>query len=280
MKKALLTGSTGGIGSEVAALLARDGWDLVLLNRNKEQAALQAQALQSSFPNQKFDRFTINLMDIENIREVSDNIVAAHPQINALYNIAGLLTDERIMSKQNLEGHFAINTVAPYMLIKMLMSQLKAGATTNQPAIIVNFSSEVVNKVKTLDVTKLPTPEIIGGLMGAYAKTKLAVNIMDCSMKNALLQDHIYIYSIDPGATKTPMTSGNKGMPFVVRLIAPILFNSADKQAKKLVNAIGEAVTSKRSGLFISNGKVKDQPPLAENSNLQKELCELLEQYL
>ena len=41
MKTALLTGSTGGLGQEIALILAKEGWNLILLNRNADQAQKQ-----------------------------------------------------------------------------------------------------------------------------------------------------------------------------------------------------------------------------------------------
>ena len=73
-KKALLTGSTGGLGHEMALLLAADGYDLILLNRNKGKASAQQAMLQSKFPEQRFDSVQANLMDIDDIRQASHDI--------------------------------------------------------------------------------------------------------------------------------------------------------------------------------------------------------------
>ncbi|MEM7621244.1 MAG: SDR family NAD(P)-dependent oxidoreductase [Pseudomonadota bacterium] len=277
MKKALITGSTGGLGSQVVDILAKDGWDIILLNRDKDQAEQQLKSLRNSFPNQSFDSFLANLMDIEDIRRVAKDIGTAHPEITALYNIAGLLTDKRIMSPQDIEGHFALNAVAPYMIIQTLKPQLKAAAMMGNPSFIASFSTSAVNNVKTLDTSKLVNPDTIGGLMDAYAKTKAVLNIMACSLKDELSADNIYIYSVDPGATKTQMTSDNGGMPWFVRLLVPLLFGDAEKQAKKLVNGVDLAVKRQQTGLFISNGKVIDNPPLAHDAQTQANIRQLLD---
>jgi NAD(P)-dependent dehydrogenase (short-subunit alcohol dehydrogenase family) len=269
MKTALLTGSTGGLGREVSKILAKNGWNLILVNRDKEQADQQISSLTELFPNQTFDGYTANLMDIDDVQKIAKNIAAAHPRILALYNIAGLLTDKRILSPQNIEGHFALNALAPYMLIRALKPQLKAAGKPDNPAFIVSFSTSAVNNVKTLDTSKLVKPDTIGGLMDAYAKSKAVLNVMACFLKDELLADNIYIYSLDPGATKTQMTNSNQGMPWFVRLLVPLLFGDAAKQAQKLVHAVDDAVKSKQTAVFISNGKIKPNPPLANDADIQ-----------
>jgi len=277
MKKAVLTGSTGGLGREIARILAQDGWSLILLNRDKEQADIQISSLIDRFPNQAFNGYTANLMDIEDIRKAAKDIAAAHPKIMAIFNIAGLLTDKRVLSPQKIEGHFALNALAPYMLIKALSPQLKAAGTPDYPAYIANFSTSAVNSVKTLDTSKLVKPDTIGGLMDAYAKTKAVLNITSSFLKDELLAENVYIYSVDPGATKTQMTNGNQGMPWFVRFLAPFLFGDAAKQAQKLVDALEEAVKNKKTAVFISNGKVKPNPPLANDAKVQNSVRALMD---
>lgn len=277
MKTALLTGSTGGLGNEVCQILAQNGWNLILLNRDKEQADQQITFLTESFPNQTFVGYTANLMDMEDVRKTTKSIAAAHPKIRALYNIAGILTDKRILSPQSIEGHFALNALAPYMLIKALRPQLKAAGSPQNPAFIVNFSTSAVNNVKTLDTTKLVKPDTIGGLMDAYAKTKAVLNIMACFLKDELLADNICIYSLDPGATKTQMTNGNQGMPWFVRLLVPLIFGDATKQAQKLVRGVDLAVKNGQTAVFISNGNVTNNPPLANDTEVQNRVRSIMD---
>ncbi|MGD1852121.1 MAG: SDR family NAD(P)-dependent oxidoreductase [Cyanophyceae cyanobacterium] len=174
-KTAVLTGSTGGIGQEIARILAQKGWNLGLINRSLSKTNLQLEELRNDYSNQEFTGFTANLMDISELERVAEEVGTKYDQISALYNIAGLLTDKRIMSPQNLEGHFAINTLAPYFLTQRLRKLLSSGTTSDRTAAVINFSSSAANSVKELDVVTLINPEEIGGLMGAYANTKAAI---------------------------------------------------------------------------------------------------------
>lgn len=69
-----------------------------LLNRNQGKARAQKAVLQAKFPAQRFDSVQVNLMDIDHIRRASHDIALRHREINALYNVAGVLTDKLVMS--------------------------------------------------------------------------------------------------------------------------------------------------------------------------------------
>lgn len=276
-KTAVLTGSTGGIGLEIARILAAQGWNIVLVNRSQEKTDLQLEELQKAYPSQKFTGFIANLMDTSEIKRVAAEIRSRCAEVSALYNIAGLLTDKRIMSPQNIEGHFAINTLAPYVLTQLLREPLSVGAKNAQQSVVVNFSSSAINGVKELDVATLTNPESIGGLMGAYAKSKAALTAVSAAMKEALLEDSILIQAVDPGPTKTSMTGSSDGMPWFVLLLRPLMFKSAKLQAQRLVNAVETAVSEGTSGLFISEGKRQSYPPIALDKETQAKIKFLLD---
>lgn len=272
-----MTGSTGGLGQEIARILAQQGWNLALVNRSPEKTEAQLEELRTSHPNQEFTGFIANLMDISDIKRVVAEIKSKHTEISALYNIAGFLTDKRVMSPQNIEGHFALNTLAPYVLTQLLRQILSAGTTETQKSVVVNFSSSAINSVKELDVEKLTNPETIGGLMGAYAISKAALTAVSELIKAELLEDGILIQVVDPGPTKTVMTGSSDGMPWYLRLLRPIMFKSANLQAQRLTSAVDLAVSNGKSGLYISEGKQKPYPPITLNKYIQTEIKLLLD---
>ncbi|MEM9006113.1 MAG: SDR family NAD(P)-dependent oxidoreductase [Cyanobacteria bacterium P01_F01_bin.86] len=276
-KTAVLTGSTGGIGLETSKILAKQGWNLVLVNRSQEKTDFQLEELRKSYPSQEFKGFIANLMDTSDINRVAAEIRAEYTEISALYNIAGLLTDKRIMSPQNVEGHFALNTLAPYVLTQLLRPPLSAGGKGIQKSVVVNFSSSAINSVKELDVETLTNPESIGGLMGAYATSKAALTAVSALMKEELLEDGILIQVVDPGPTKTSMTGSSDGMPWYLLLLRPLIFKSAKLQAQRLISAVESAVSEGKSGLFISEGQQKPYPPITLNKGLQTEIKLLLD---
>ncbi|MEM0966489.1 MAG: SDR family NAD(P)-dependent oxidoreductase [Verrucomicrobiota bacterium] len=277
-KVAVVTGSTGGIGAEVSEILAANGWDLVLLNRSPEKAEKQLNSLKKDYPTQKFHSYIANMMDLSEVGKVVEGIAANHPELSALYHVAGILTDQRLTSAQGIEGHFAVNTVAPYLITQLLRRQLSSGSSSSdQKSVVVNFSSSAIKSVKRLEVSELVNPEKIGGLMGAYAKSKLAVSMVAEMLSEELAEEGTWILSADPGPTKTPMTGGGDGMPWFIRLLQPILFKSPEGQAKKLISAVDVAVRENASGVYVSEGKQKPLPSIASDQELISALQVLLD---
>ncbi len=273
---AVLTGSTGGIGSAIANLLASLGWNLVLANRAGSKAIEQRAALTARFPDIQIDPIEIDLMDLGSIERCCETLAGKYERVDALLNIAGILTDQRRDSKQSYEAHYAVNVLSNYALIQGLRPLLRRNSDET-PSMVVTMSSSAIRRVAALELDELKDPSEIGGLMGAYAHSKLAVTAMSVALSEELQAEGIFIRAIDPGATLTPMTSGKDGMPFVLRLLAPLLFSKPDDQALVILVAAKPGELSRRTGIYVSKGKERALPKTIDNPVLQRKLLEQLQ---
>jgi len=276
----VLTGSTGGIGSEIASILATQGQNLVLLNRSAEKTQAQCARLQAEHPNLQVTPVIADLMDTAQIARAIDEINALPGRVDALYNNSGILTADKVLSAQGYESQFAVNTLAPYQLTLGLMAKM-ARPQTDTPAMVLLFSSSAVNPQKALHLDQLRTPETVGGLMRTYAQTKLAVTALAPALAEMLSAKNIIIRAIDPGATKTAMTTtGNSAMPKVLQWLSPLFFSAADVQAAKVVDSAAPTAFGGRTGLFVANRKEKRLPKPAADPAVQDQLITLLDQSL
>ncbi|MEM9368898.1 MAG: SDR family NAD(P)-dependent oxidoreductase [Planctomycetota bacterium] len=272
-KTAMLSGSTGGLGAEIAKLLAGRGWDLALLNRSEEKSRQQQSELRDAYPDVSISTYKADLLDQTSIVAACHEIAGSHPNLSAIYNVAGLLTGNRISSRQGIEGHFAINTVAPYLICQHLCGVLEAAQQTGVHSVVVNLGSSAADSLKSLDVQSLADPDEVGGLMGAYANSKLALTAMTLAMGR---ESGVSWLTADPGPTKTSMTRGGDGMPWFLRPLVPLLFKPADLQAKRLVDAVELAAAENASGLYISQGRRKPVPASAQDLAVQSDVMNLL----
>lgn len=143
---------------------------------------------------------------------------------------------------------------------------------------VILFSSSAINSQKDVNLNELANPASVGGLMSTYAQTKLAVTALAPALSDGLKADNVLIRAVDPGATKTAMTTtGNSGMPKLLQWLAPLLFQPADKQATKVVDAADPSAFGGGTGLYVANRKEKRIPAPATDTATQKQLIEMLD---
>jgi NAD(P)-dependent dehydrogenase (short-subunit alcohol dehydrogenase family) len=132
----LVTGSTAGLGKELARELADRGATVLVHGRSQarldEVLAELAQATGS-------DRLVPCLADLSSLAEV--RALADHVQersrLDALVNNAGVGLTERAESKDGYELTFAVNYLAPFVLTTRLLPLMRRSS----PARVVNVAS-------------------------------------------------------------------------------------------------------------------------------------------
>lgn len=274
---AVVTGSTGGLGGEMVRILAACGQSLVLLNRSATKSLTQQKQLSAAHPGLAIETVIADLMDTTQIASAIETINALPGRVDLLINNSGILTAEKTLSRQGYESQFAVNVLAAYQLTLGLKDKM-ARASGEQPGMVVMLSSSAVNAQKKLQLDTLLNPAEVGGLMGTYAHTKLAATALAPALASELKTANILIRAIDPGATKTAMTTGgNNAMPKVLQWVAPLLFKPADKQALKLVEAADTTALNGETGVFVANKKIKKMPPPATDQKTQMALLALLD---
>ncbi|MEM7503465.1 MAG: SDR family NAD(P)-dependent oxidoreductase [Pseudomonadota bacterium] len=275
----VVTGSTGGIASEIVRILARRGDDLILVNRTKATGDAQRAELLAGNSRLMVEVVTADFMDTNDIVAAIDTITAIPGRLDTLYNNAGVLNSSKILSEQGFESNYAVNTLAPYQLIRGLRPKM-ARSANERPAMVVNFASSAVNQQKALNLSNLVNPKEVTGLMGTYAQTKLAITALTASLAEELTSDNILIRAVDPGATKTAMTTNNSSMPRLLQWLAPLFFSPADKQAAKVVESADPLALGRRSGILVSNLRERRLPKPASNPEVWRDLVALLDRSL
>ena len=83
--KVLLTGASSGIGKDMAAILNKKGYDLVLVARSKERLETIKANLQRENPNGKIEIISIDLSIEKNCKELCETV----EDVDILINNAG-----------------------------------------------------------------------------------------------------------------------------------------------------------------------------------------------
>jgi NAD(P)-dependent dehydrogenase (short-subunit alcohol dehydrogenase family) len=136
---ALVTGSTDGLGREVARQLAEGGAYVIVHGRNRERGEALVREIEAAGKgNARF--YAADLASLTEVRALAAAIQRDYTRLNVLVNNAGIWLanpPERQLSADGNEMHFAVNYLAGYALTHLLLPKVIASA----PARIVNVSS-------------------------------------------------------------------------------------------------------------------------------------------
>jgi NAD(P)-dependent dehydrogenase (short-subunit alcohol dehydrogenase family) len=133
---ALVTGSTDGLGREVARQLAALGAYVIVHGRNEERGAEVVREIHAAG---KGDAVFLraDFGSLADVRAFAGRVLADFGSLSLLVNNAAATGGERRESADGYELAFAVNYLAHFLLTHLLLPRL----TANAPARIVNVSS-------------------------------------------------------------------------------------------------------------------------------------------
>lgn len=136
-KVALVTGSTDGLGREVARQLAALGAFVIVHGRNPERGEEVVRMIRAAGAGDAVF-YRADFGSLAGVRAFADEVLARHDRLDVLINNAAAVSPpERALSSDGHELAFAVNYLAHYLLTYRLLPLLESSA----PARVVNVSS-------------------------------------------------------------------------------------------------------------------------------------------
>ena len=188
-KTAFITGASKGIGKAIAKLYAKNGANIILNARNKEQTEKFAKELRGKYNVE----VNLSIFDISNYIEVKlafKDILKYTKKIDIVVNNAGILESSLIgmLTKDKIERIYATNVYSIYYILQYasrIMSRNNGGSIINMTSIIGTNGAEG---------------------QSAYAGSKAAVVGITKSLAKELASNNIRVNAIAPGFIDTDMT--------------------------------------------------------------------------
>ena len=183
---ALVTGGSGGIGLELARVLARNGFDLVLVARSRDTLEAAAGQLEGTF-DVKAHVFASDLRIPEAPQTIFDFLLNEDIQIDALINNAGF----------GLGGEFAETELRRELdMIQVNIAALTHLTKLFVPGMIKRHSGRVLNVASTAAFQP-------GPLMAVYYATKAYVLSFSEALAEELRNTGVTVTALCPGPTQT-----------------------------------------------------------------------------
>ena len=188
-KTILITGATDGIGLATAKMLLAQGHHLLLHGRNPQKLDDVVKTLSSQVEGVNIETYIADLSSISDVQKLADAVTEKHDSLDVLINNAGIFKTPDSITKDGLDVRFVVNTLAPYLLTKRLLSLLGTNGR------VVNLSSAAqapVNIDALYGKAKLDD-------MGAYAQSKLAITMWTRILADKQ-KDGPMIVAVNPGS--------------------------------------------------------------------------------
>jgi NAD(P)-dependent dehydrogenase (short-subunit alcohol dehydrogenase family) len=197
-KTIVVTGSSAGLGTETARVLAKAGANVVLVARNADKNAKVAAAIRAETQGAKLSEVTMDLADLGSVRRAAKEILATHPKIDALINNAGFVGGPRTITPEGAELHFAANHIGPFLFTNLLYPALKAAA----PSRVLILSSNG-HRMPGFDFDDLDFSKRDYNHWTAYSASKRANVLHAVGLAKRLKGRGITVNAVHPGVIRT-----------------------------------------------------------------------------
>ncbi len=168
----IITGSSSGIGSEAADVLAGRGAQVVLAVRAQARGDAVAARIRARHSQARVTVSLLDTADLASVREFARRTADSVPQVDVLLNNAGLgLQRTRAVTVDGFERQFGTNHLGHFALTGLLMPLL-----LNAPAPRVVAISSIAHRRGRIDFDDLQGERRYNGSK-AYSQSKLA-NLM------------------------------------------------------------------------------------------------------
>ncbi|HEY1415966.1 MAG TPA: SDR family oxidoreductase [Caulobacteraceae bacterium] len=190
-RAALVTGGSRGIGRMIAEGFLEQGARIYITARKAAQCDAAAEEMSSlgscvSLP--------CDLSTVEGCRSLAERLTALEPKLDILVNNAGAAWGAEFeeFPESGWDKVLNINLKSPFFLTQALHGALKAAASAERPAKVVNIAS--------IDGIRLNPQETY-----SYHASKSGLIYLTRRMAARLIQDHIVMSCIAPGAFASDM---------------------------------------------------------------------------
>jgi NAD(P)-dependent dehydrogenase (short-subunit alcohol dehydrogenase family) len=187
----LVTGSTDGLGREVALRTAATGAHVLVHGRNRARGDSVVAAITATGTGSA-QFYAADFASFDDVRRLAAEIRRDHPRLDILVNNAGILVpgSERLVGAAGHELTFTVNYLSPFLLTRLLLPAL----THDGPARIINVASR---GQAPLDFDDVMLERSYTGSR-AYSQSKLAQITMTMDLATALAGTRITVTALHP----------------------------------------------------------------------------------
>ena len=249
---AVITGGTRGIGKEIARGLLRAGATVVVGARDVRRGGALREELAREPGGGGVEVLPLDLSSMASVRGFAGAVGERHPALRILVNNASAWFNVRGESVDGHELTLATNVLGPYLLTRLLLPRLRAGA----PARIVNITSSTVG---AYDPDDLEWRRRRYDAFKAYTQSKQIARMVTWRLAQELEGGGVTVNVAGPGTVKTEFLNHATGLYARLMALAVRIIGVTPEQgaATPLWAALAPELAGV-TGRFFEGGKEKN----------------------
>jgi NAD(P)-dependent dehydrogenase (short-subunit alcohol dehydrogenase family) len=260
-KTILITGSTDGVGRQVALALGAAGATLLIHGRDRQRGESVIDELRQR-GNAGAQLYLADLASLAQVRALAEAVRRDHPRLDVLINNAGIGSAsggrQRRTSTDGHELRFAVNYLSGFLLTRLLLPLIVASA----PSRIVNVASAGQSAVDFDDV--MLTRRYDGGR--AYTQSKLAQVMFTFDLARELEGSNVTVNCLHPATYMDTTMVRESG-------VSPL--STVDEGADAILQLAIAPELEGRSGLYFQGQRPARANPQAYDDDARRRLAAL-----
>jgi len=267
----LVTGSTAGIGREVALALGRLGATVLVHGREESEGRAVVEAV-AEMPGDA-SLFLADFASLSTVEELADAVADRGP-LDALVNNAGGYFHRGRLTADGFEYTFGVNHLAPFLLTNRLRPAFADDTR------VVTTASRAHRDADGLDLHDVRSIEGYSGWQ-AYARSKLANVCFAAALASRL--DGPTSYSFHPGFVPgsrfprelpAPVRWGMRALAALPHTISGRLANTPTEGAATAVHLVAADDVGGENGCYFADCEPRRPSALARDRDRQETLWE------
>jgi dehydrogenase/reductase SDR family member 12 len=264
-KTALVTGANSGIGTAIAARLARLGATVLINGRDDARGQQTRAEIAAAEPQADLRVEVCDVADLTAVAAFAAGLTSRLGRLDIVIHNAGVLPAERIETADGHEMTLATHVLGPVLLTERLAPLL---AKSDDPRVIFMSSGGMYTQSLPVDDPEYRTGRYRGAT--AYARTKRMQVSFTPILAQRWAKRNISVYCMHPGWADTPGVA--ESLPTFRTLTGPLLRSPAHGAD----TAVWLAATTPAppTGLFWHDRRTRPQHylPLTRNSDADRRL--------
>ena len=186
-KNALITGAGKGIGKAIALALAKEGVNVILVARTKDE--IESVAIKARSLRVKASAITADVADINSVNSAVDKALAEFGTIDILINNAGIAAFGKFLELEptDWESIIQVNLMGTYYVTRAVL-----------PNMIERQTGDIINISSTAGLSG-------NALTSAYSASKFAVLGLTESLMQEVRKHNIRVTALTPSTVATDM---------------------------------------------------------------------------